>query len=547
MFMKLRIRTFIRIAVVCLTSLCLVLGFYSYYRLQASESQHDFDLYTLVPASATAVFETHRLAEWFDDIDQLQSSKERKYLHVSELFTLLKQNYRALMDDTPHGLSKQMNQMLISFHEPDTPANQVLYCSLGREDGSLIRRMVEKYTSGSYPPKVARYRGEKLRIYPLADGRFLNLYVTNQFLVLSFQKRLLEEVVDAAKDNTSLLANHYFRSLQERRQTHVGAALYVRMKRVQMGSVEDTLRTEVQLGTWAEFELKLSERAVYAGGISQLADSDSVHSFAKVMSAQQPIEGFPGYRLPGSTFCFDHWALSDRKAFFDFTARHTYAHVSLPDEVKARDARWLELLDASMADRATTCLFTAGDSLSRRTCVVSAFPLREEVNLERELQPDLVMPLSSRSLSTSAAGDPRYDLFPRARGIRCHLLRPVSLLRQLTGVADSTWTVCAAVHRGSLLLAADAFSLAAYMDAMEQEHLLENHPLYQEAMSGLASSYSFLMMADMRRLLRQPEQYARLVPRFFYHHADFFRHFILAVQYTFADDMAYPNLVLLHK
>ena len=126
-------------------------------------------------------------------------------------------------------------------------------------------------------------------------------------------------------------------------------------------------------------------------------------------------------------------------------------------------------------------------------------------------------------------------------------MQPTTLLRQLTGMADSTFTVCAAVHQGSLLWAADAFSLSAYIEALHRGDLLENRPLYQELMSGLASSYSFLMMADMERLLRQPKEYIRLMPSFFYRHADFFSHYILAVQYTFADDMAYPNVVLLHK
>ena len=44
----------------------------------------------------------------------------------------------ALSEDTPHGLSRQMNQMLISFHEPDNERNQVLYCRLGNGDKELV-------------------------------------------------------------------------------------------------------------------------------------------------------------------------------------------------------------------------------------------------------------------------------------------------------------------------------------------------------------------------------------------------------------------------
>ena len=539
MFMKLRI--LIRTTVVCsLVSLCLMLGFYSYYKLQASENQHDFNLYALVPHTATAVLETQRLAELLEDVDQLQCSKEGRFLKVSELFSFLKQNYRSLLSDTPHGLSKQMNQMLLSFHQPDTPSSQVLYCSLGRDDQSLIRRMVEKYSQGGYPPKTTRYRSEKLHIYPLSDGRFLSLYITDRYMALSFQKHLLEQVIDAEKEGSSLLKrSNYFRTLHDRRQVRSGATLFVRMKRVSMGSTEDTLQTSVQLGTWVEFELKLAERAIYGAGISKLAEADSIRSFAKMLKAQQPIEGFVGNTLPSSTFCYDHWALSNRTAYFGFTLPQTYAQMDPSDELKAQDAQWISLLDSVMAGQATTCLFTAGDTLGRHTCMVLACPLRE---------PDTTEPILKQHLASLSSEVPLSgETFPRSGRFSAFTLPPTTLFRQLTGMVDSTLTVCATLHRHTLLLAPDTYSLSAYIDALERGDILESHPLYQEAMSSLAPTYNFLMMADMGQLLCQPKEYMRMIPRFFYRHADFFRHFILAVQYTFTDDMAYPNVVLLHR
>ena len=116
--------------IVSIVLLCTGFGVYSFFRLNEVESQKDFNLYTLVPQSAIAVLETDRMAELVDDINQLSCSKDNHFLYASELFVYLKNYLHTLLEDTPHGLSKQMNKMLISFHEPDTPLNQVLFICL---------------------------------------------------------------------------------------------------------------------------------------------------------------------------------------------------------------------------------------------------------------------------------------------------------------------------------------------------------------------------------------------------------------------------------
>ena len=123
-----KLRLLIQIAVVVsIVLLCTGFGVYSFLRLNSVENRQDFNLYTLVPQDATAILETDRMADLVEDINELNCSKDNHFLYVSELFVYLKKYLYTLVEDTPHGLSKQMNKMLISFHEPDTPMNQVLY------------------------------------------------------------------------------------------------------------------------------------------------------------------------------------------------------------------------------------------------------------------------------------------------------------------------------------------------------------------------------------------------------------------------------------
>ena len=137
-----KLRTIVKIAITSsVVLLCSGFALYSFFRLSAAEDQKDFDLYTLDPSSASAVFVTEDVAEFVMEVDELTCSRDHQYLYVSKLFSYLKQYLYSLLEDAPHGLSRQMNQMLISFHEPDNDRNQVLYCRLGNGDRELIDRL----------------------------------------------------------------------------------------------------------------------------------------------------------------------------------------------------------------------------------------------------------------------------------------------------------------------------------------------------------------------------------------------------------------------
>ena len=223
-----KLRLIIRIAViVSIVLLCTGFGVYSFFRLNEVESQKDFNLYTLVPQSAMAVLETDRMAELVEGINQLSCSKDNHFLYASELFVYLKNYLHTLLDDTPHGLSKQMNKMLISFHEPDNPLNQVLYCSLGSGDYELVESFIRKYSSSAFPSKFFDYRGEEISIYPMPEGRFLAAYFTPDFLAISFQKRLVEQVIDARLSKKSLIDMPSFKLMHAGKNTNVEATVSV--------------------------------------------------------------------------------------------------------------------------------------------------------------------------------------------------------------------------------------------------------------------------------------------------------------------------------
>ena len=81
----------------------------------------------------------------------------------------------------------------------------------------------------------------------------------------------------------------------------------------------------------------------------------------------------------------------------------------------------------------------------------------------------------------------------------------------------------------------------------ESGDVLDGTSVYEEGVGSLSPYYNFAMMVDMEEMMHQPETYVRLVPNFFFRHSDFFRHFTIAIQFTCAEGVVYPNLVLLYK
>lgn len=109
---------------------------------------------------------------------------------------------------------------------------------------------------------------------------------------------------------------------------------------------------------------------------------------------------------------------------------------------------------------------------------------------------------------------PNYRQYPRARKYRQYMLPRNTVLTQLTGITESALHTYACFYKGALLLAPDAQSLSAYVDALENGDVLDGTSVYEEGVGSLSPYYNFAMMVDMEEMMRQPETYVRLVPNF---------------------------------
>ncbi len=518
-----KLKLILRLAVcVSVILLCAVFGIYSFLWFSAEEHRQDFDLYTLVPQDAVAVLETDRLGELVTGIDSMRCSREGHYLYASDLFVYLKEGIYALLKEAPHGLSVQMDKMLLSFHAPDNPMNQVLYCAMGSGDYELVESFIRKYSQGVFPYKNSDYEGATIRIYPLTDGKFLAVYLTRDFLVVSLQKRLVEQVIDAMRKKKSLHHLESFRNLQGEHHNHAVATIYLRMKQVEMGKAQDSLTTKAPVGGWTAYDLKLEEEAIYCSGITR--DTDNENTFVHMLKQQQPMSVDFGMLLPSTTLFYSGFSMTDKAQLWNFFTRQS----AVTDSVSA--ARWLAFLEDYTEKRGMTAVFGSPQQPdSVKACAVLSLPLTRLEEVENYLA----------SAGTRFRGG-------HQEGMRYFHLSDATLFTALTGISASDG-VYATVLSGYLVLSSSPDSLTAYVRLLRSGSVLEGDPTYEQMLHTLSSTCRFLMMADVSRLLQQPEEYWHLLPSYIVQHARFFRSFVVAIQFTSAEEMVFPNMVLSYR
>ncbi|KAA6317378.1 hypothetical protein EZS27_032454, partial [termite gut metagenome] len=359
------ITKFISVAIVVL--LCVGLGTFSYIKLRTIERNGDFDLYMLVPPSAVTILDTDNASALIKETDALNSSKDNHTLRIPQLLANLKQYYTFLIKKTPNGLDKPLNKILVSFHEPDNPDNQVFYCRLGGNDSQMMERFIILYGGNSFPFKSFDYKGEEMRIYSMSDGCFLTAYSTQDFFVVSYQKWLVEEVIDAYLSKQSILTDMVFAQVFADKKTSTPTTMYIRTK-----PIDANPHTE----NWIEFDVQTNSDAIYLSGVTYNTGGNS--TFTDVFGEQTSIIGFPGDAVPASSFFFGRYAASDWHSIFNLAARYDNDTASV-----ARNNKIIYFLEDNALPYITTCLFWAADSIQNTLCSVMNIPIKYTAQIER--------------------------------------------------------------------------------------------------------------------------------------------------------------------
>ena len=250
-------------------------GMYGFAKISEAGNGKNIDLLTLVPSSSVRVLETDNLDYFSNEFPQTSYAKDLKDVGQSDIVNSILTHILNFSKVGAHRLGNQMNHLLISFHNPEEVDNVVVYFKMSKESKKLLAKIFSEKENIA-TPKIEKYRGEEIVIYPYRQKSFVAVYSGKGFLAVSYQKRLIEEVIDAEKDKTSLRYDPNFAKIQHHKSANY-MTLYGRTPAVPFLCSCDSL-------SWNEFDVHLNSDVFYLSG-RMYAEQDCVQK------AQEQLRG----------------------------------------------------------------------------------------------------------------------------------------------------------------------------------------------------------------------------------------------------------------
>ena len=102
-------------------------GFYGFAKLSLTDKSREINLFSLVPADCIGVLESDNINYFLNEFPQLNYSEELGNFQFPGLFNYVLGGLNEYTTNTAHGLSSKMSRVVVSFHSPGTPRDQVVY------------------------------------------------------------------------------------------------------------------------------------------------------------------------------------------------------------------------------------------------------------------------------------------------------------------------------------------------------------------------------------------------------------------------------------
>ena len=265
--MSMRLKTVAKLSVfISVLLFCVAVGFYAFTRLELTERNREVNLYSLVPKDCVGVLESNHLSSFMNELPSLNYHKELTAFQFPGLFEFLLHHFNEYAVNNAHGLSSQMNHLMVSFHHPNSVRDQVVYFRMGDSDRQLLEDMMQEYAPINFLPKEEKYRGKTIVVYPLGQDEFLATYWESGFMVLSFQKRLIEQVIDAKSDKSSLNEEPVFSQILSQKKSQSNLTLYTRSTSMPFMKLDSLC--------WSEYDFYMNSDVLYLTGSTYQQNSN---------------------------------------------------------------------------------------------------------------------------------------------------------------------------------------------------------------------------------------------------------------------------------
>lgn len=269
-------------AILSVILFCIGIGVYSFTQLSLVDRGKDIRLTSFVPDNCLGVLETDNFDYFINEFPQTAYAKQLDTLQRAGLLESVLGTLSRYTDSPAHDWSNQVSRMMISFHHPGSSLDLVIYFQMNHPQDEFIESMLQR-GGISFDVKKEKYRGEEILIYPVHNGDFVSAYIDNGLLAISAQKRLIEQVIDASKDQTSLDEDESFSAIYSPKSSNF-MTLYTHSASVPL------LDKSNMKQVWSEFDIHLNSEVFYLSGSMYEPDSCMQSSFARLEEVKPSYE-----------------------------------------------------------------------------------------------------------------------------------------------------------------------------------------------------------------------------------------------------------------
>lgn len=273
-----QIRSVIKLGVVLSVVLfCIGIAFYGFARLSMADKESRVDVFEFIPKDCAGILETDNIDNFMHGFSQAAYSSQLDTLHRAGLMNDILSDLSRYSSAAAHGLSYQMNHVVFSFHYPHTAMDVVAYFRIGKEGKHQLVEAVKGKHGADFVPKKEIYRGKKIEIYPLSSTKYLSVYTTDGLVVVSYQKKLIEQVIDAVKDNSSLREDSVFTSIHHPQPASF-ITIYGRTPSVPFLGKESC-------HSWSEYDIHLNSEVFYLSGQMKEEQADCLDRMLQAVNS----------------------------------------------------------------------------------------------------------------------------------------------------------------------------------------------------------------------------------------------------------------------
>ena len=508
--MKKRRKSIVIAIPLCIIGVLAALCGWGYSRLSIQEEKADIDLYSLIPTDCRAILETKDVNALCKTIHGAYYVQEQGLPNVSYLLNEFIQHIEALASKQAHGLSTEMNsQLLVSFHQPGSTHDQVIYGRMGEGDMSLITQQLLQDKGATHAPKKLMYRGETITIYTL--GReFVACYFKQGFFAISLQEKLIEQVIDALLEGKSAEKWATLDALRKQTKHNEQLSLYY-----------------LEEEAWRHFEIRMSADAIY------LTSNQPPHraSNNEKMEHHIPVERTDGNLLPLSVKVMTQSALP-----------HTLHSTHMESSTKPNLSQILGELEVR---EVTSVLFSPTD-----TTLAGLLILPLEENKHTALRQALRHPLRAvqrPSVWRNNQATPIWQCEVDTT-LASLLIQPCTSL----GLPAEWWI---SVSNSHLLMSTNRETLKSYIVEKHTNTVQvtgkTNLHIFKQCLADLAEEADYTLVANMNYLIKEGDKFTStwsdefpMMTTFSARYPDFFKHFMLSTQYISQGEETHTQLIL---